>query len=107
MADHRFIEVSELFFVREEFEQAFKNMGLTSVDAVFSFNKFKDLTKNNLAQFRTRGHFEIDLPQAGLIKKLFLKRYNKPPISIQLKNWLSAHKRQSYGLLEYEMANAL
>jgi tRNA A-37 threonylcarbamoyl transferase component Bud32 len=107
MSDQRFIEVSRSFFVSEDFEQAFENIGLTSFEAIFSFNKFKDLTKNNLAQFRTRGQFEIDLPQAGQTKTLFLKRYNEPPIHVQLKNWLSAHKRKSCGLLEYETADAL
>ncbi len=107
MANQRFIEVSRSFFVSEDFEQAFENISLNSVDAVFSFDKVKNLTKNNLAQFRTRGQFEINLPQDGLTKTLFLKRYDSPPIYVQLKNWLSTHRRQSCGFLEYETANEL
>jgi hypothetical protein len=77
----------ELFFVDPEYRSAFDKLGLTSVDAVFSFDAGVNLSKNNLADFRTRLRFEIDSPRTVL----FLKRYDRPPISAQIKSWL-AHR---------------
>ena len=77
----------ELFFVDPEHRPAFDKLGLTSVDAVFSFDAGVNLSKNNLAEFRTRLRFEIDSPRTVL----FLKRYDRPPVSAQIKNWL-AHR---------------
>lgn len=78
-------------------------MGLTTVDAVFSFSAAKNLVKSNLAPFRSRLQFEIDAPPTTV----FLKRYDKPPILVQLRNWLLAHKRTSCSFFEFEPTNKL
>lgn len=98
-----FVEISPSFFVDADFEQAFHNAGLISFDAVFAFDKGKNLTKNNLAYFRSRIELRIDQSPTTV----FLKRYNHPPISAQLKNWFAHRKRISFAVAEFEPANRL
>ena len=74
------------FFLDNDFLQAFSEMDLATIDAVFNFSAGKDLDKLNLAQHRSRMEFDIDSPKATL----FLKRYDNPPKLTQLKNWLAA-----------------
>jgi len=102
-AGQKSTEISKSLFIDGDYKTAFSESGLTSIDAVFSFNAGKNLAKNNLAPYRSRLQFEITLPAATL----FLKRYTKPPISIQLGNWLSARRRISCALLDFETASEL
>jgi hypothetical protein len=102
-AEQRFAEISESFFVDPDFEPIFRRLGLTSIDAVFSFNAGKNLSKKNLAGFRSRLQFQTSPPSATL----FLKRYDKPPALVQLKNWLSHRGRKSFGLAEFASASQL
>lgn len=88
----------ESFFCDEDYKTGLSKLGLTSIDAVFSFDSAKNLHKDNLPEYRSRLCFEINLPPATL----FLKRYNSPPILEQLRNWLSARRRISFGLLDFE-----
>jgi hypothetical protein len=73
------------FFIDPAYKAGFERLGLTSIKAVFAFEAGKNLTKKNLASHRSRIEFKIELPAATV----FLKRYVRPPIIIQLKNWLS------------------
>ena len=93
----------ESFFVDAEYESAFKDMGLSSTDAVFSFNAGRNLSKNNLAVYRSRLQFEIGSPATTM----FLKRYDKPPVMVQLRNWLNRRGRVSCGFFEVEPAAEL
>jgi heptosyltransferase-2 len=93
----------ESFFIDPDYKAAFDRIGLTSTDAVFSFNAGKKLVKNNLAPYRSRLQFEISPPPVTL----FLKRYDQPPISTQLLNWLWARKHVSCGAFDIEPANQL
>jgi len=102
-ARQEFIETSKSFFLDADYKTGFEEMGLTSIDSVFSFNAGENLVKNNLASYRSRLQFEINSPTATL----FLKRYYKPPIFIQLKNRLSAQRRVSCGLYDIEPASEL
>ncbi len=103
MSKQKFVEISKLFFIDPDYKTAFSKLGLTSIDAVFSFNAAKNLAKDNLAGFRSRLQFEIGLPPTTV----FLKRYDRPPILAQLRNWLSARRRISCGFLDFEPANKL
>ncbi len=98
-----FIETSKSFFIDADYKAAFEETGLTCIDAVFSFAAGKSLSKSNLAPFRSRLQFEINSPSATL----FLKRYDKPPILTQVRNWLSHRSRKSCSFLEFESANEL
>ena len=97
----RFRELSKKFFLDIDFSNAFAELGLTNIDAVFNFNAGQNLDKLNLAGHRTRIQFETDSPRATL----FLKRYNNTPKSIQIRNWLAHRKRavtMSYDLTPAE-----
>jgi heptosyltransferase II len=98
-----FIEISKSFFVDTDFKDAFDKLGLTSIDNIFSCNSAKNLTKKNLAKYRSRLQLEIGSPSTTV----FLKRYNSPPIWVQLKNRLCHHKKISCGLADYESAGNL
>lgn len=86
-----FVKISPDFFVRREFVDCFKKIGLKSMDDVSSFSGGKNLTKDNLAAFRQRIMFDTDNPKTTL----FLKRYQNIPKLIQLKNWITRAKRLS------------
>ena len=119
------MKISESFFVDADFERAFGESGLTSIDAVFSFNAGKNLAKDNLAKYRSRLQFEINSPSPPLEIRteapsvprkdspltgsttLFLKRYDSPPILTQLRNWLTHRKRRSYSFFNLEPAKKL
>jgi heptosyltransferase-2 len=107
----KFIETSKSFFVDADYETALGKSGLTSIDAIFSFNAAKNLSKDNLAPFRSRLRFEINPPDVWRINPpstiIFLKRYDQPPVTIQLKNWLSHRGRKSLGFCEFESAREL
>ncbi|MCK5225360.1 MAG: hypothetical protein KAQ89_01445 [Planctomycetes bacterium] len=97
------IKTCETFFVWPDYKTAFDKLGLNSLEAVFSFSAGTSLTKKNLAKHRSRIQFEIDSPQTTL----FLKRYDKTPILIQLKNWLNCGWRKSMSKLDFEPAEKL
>ncbi len=103
MARPEFVEISNSFFVDCNYKTAFNKLGLTSIDAVFAFSAGRNLTKKNLAGYRCRVQFEISSPSATL----FLKRYNNPPIFVQLKNWICARRPVSCGLFDLWPANVL
>lgn len=103
MREQKFIEISELSFIDPDYKAAFGKLGLTSIDAVFSFNAGRNLAKNNLARYRTRLEFEINSPSVTV----FLKRYDRPPILVQLGNWLAARSRTSCGFFDFRSADEL
>ena len=107
LSQQGFIETSKSFFIDSDYKTAFSKSGLTSIEAVFSFDAAKNLTKSNLARFRSRLQFEIDSPQLPSSTTVFMKRYDRPPVFVQVKNWLSHHNRRSNALREFEAANKL
>ncbi|MHC4463115.1 MAG: lipopolysaccharide kinase InaA family protein [Planctomycetota bacterium] len=107
MNKQTFVEISKSFFIDPDYKTAFSKLGLTSFDAVFSFNAAKNLAKGNLAEFRSRFQFEINSQVSLPSTTAFLKRYDRPPILVQLKNWLSARRRISCGYFDFEPAKKL
>jgi len=105
-AKQKFIETSKPFFIDPNYKTAFGKLGLTSIDAVFAFNAGKSLSKDNLSPYRSRLQFEItslSVPSTTL----FLKRYDSPPILVQLKNWLCHRRRISCALINIEPVDEL
>ena len=102
-AKQNFVAVSNSFLIDADFVHPLRKSGLTSIDAVFSFDAGFNLAKNNLAAFRSRLRFELKSPPTTL----FLKRYNSPPLLSQLSNWCHHHRRISYGLCEVDSSQKL
>ena len=102
-----FTEASDSFFIDPVYESALGTPGLDSIDAVFSFDTAKNLNKKNLARFRSRLQFEVTLSESSTPVTLFLKRYDRPPMWVQLKNWLAARGRKSCSFIEFETAQQL
>jgi len=100
-------EVSRSFFVDAGFEKAFMELGLKGIDDIFAFNCAKELVKDNLAGYRSRLQFETDTAGPGPTTTMFLKRYERPPKLVQLKNWLQHRRRISCGLCNCEPAKEL
>ena len=98
----QFEEISDSFFINVDYKAALSSLGLTSIDAVFSFSSAKNLAKSNLAPFRSRLQFDIGAAQSLPPTTVFLKRYCKPPVLVQLKNWLSHRRRISCASCEVE-----
>ncbi len=63
-------------------------MGLDSVEAVFAFEQGQNLIKSNLAPWRHRIRFQLPNGQYA-----YLKRYDHPPKSVQLKAWTQHGQR--------------
>jgi heptosyltransferase-2 len=103
----RFAEISKSFFIDRDYETAFSESGLTSIEAVFSFDAGRNLTKNNLGPYRSRLQFEINSPLLSSSTTLFLKRYDRPPILTQLRNWFSSRRRQSWAFRDCNSADRL
>jgi serine/threonine protein kinase len=91
------------FFIDPAYKTGFERLGFASIEAVFAFGAGRNLTKENLASYRSRIEFKIESPAVTV----FLKRYDNPPIMTQLKNWFSAKKRVSCALAEVEAAQKL
>ncbi len=106
-ARQRFAEMSESFSVDPDYQSALSRLGLTSIDTVFSFKGAENLTKKNLAPFRSRLQFDIAPPGSPQSTTVFLKRYDSPPILVQLKNWLSTRSRKSCAFIESTAINEL
>jgi len=98
-----FIKIAPDFFVRNDFVDCFKRLGLQNVDNIFTFARGKNLAQPNLASFRERIMFETDNPKTTL----FLKRYQNIPKFNQLKNWLARHKKISTMACDFEPAENL
>jgi heptose I phosphotransferase len=91
MDEQRFIEISQSFFVDSCYVKAFKQLGLTSFDSLFSFDSGHDPGGSSLPEHRSRLQFETSAPD----KTLFLKRYDYPNILMQIKNWFWHNARKS------------
>jgi len=91
------------FFVEPAYKKGLEQLGLNSLEAIFKFQAGRNLAKDNLAQHRSRIEFQIGTPATTV----FLKRYDRPPIPAQLRNWQSAKRRISCGLAEFYAAQNL
>ena len=95
-------KISDSFFIDTDYRAALAGLGLTSIDAIFSFDTGKNLAKSNLAPFRSRLQFDIGAARSLPPTTVFLKRYDKPSILVQLKNWLTHRRRISCASCEVE-----
>jgi heptosyltransferase-2 len=106
LSQKEFIETEESFFIDREYQTALSEAGLTSIEEVFSFQAAKNLTKSNLASYRSRLQFEINFPESESTT-VFMKRYDCPPVIVQLRNWLSHHNHKSEAFREYDASYKL
>ena len=91
MSQGDFMKFEDGFFVDKQYAESFRNLGLTSIEAVFNFQGDENLHKSNMAKHRSRLRFVL----ADMDKTLFLKRYDGVPKITQLKNWLSRNNKAS------------
>ncbi len=98
-----FKELNPGFFVHDNFVRCFGRLDMVSIDKIFSFDKGKNLAKENLAKFRERIMFETDTPKTTL----YLKRYQDTPKLVQIKNWLNHKKKISTSACDMEPAEKL
>ena len=91
VSSQNFIEISDGFFVDEDYVQLFESVGIISLDSVFNFSEGDDLVKSNMAKHRSRIRFEAG--DTG--KAFYLKRYDNVPAKIQIKNWLNHGQKRS------------
>jgi heptosyltransferase-2 len=107
LSQKEFLETEKSFFIDREYQKALSEAGLTSIEDVFSFDVAKNLTKSNLASYRSRLQFEINFPEPSSSTTVFMKRYDCPPVKVQLRNWLSHHNNKSEALRELDAVNKL
>jgi heptosyltransferase II len=107
LSQREFIETSTSFFIDREYQTALSESGLTTIEDVFSFDAAKNLSKSNLASYRSRLQFEINFPEQASSTTVFMKRYDCPPVLVQLKNCLSHHNLRSEAFHEFDAANKL
>jgi hypothetical protein len=97
--NEKFMELTPGYFIDPQYKTSLLQLGMTSFDTVFSFDAGEDLTKKNLAPHRKR--FQIEIP--SIPNTFFLKRFEKPPICEQVRNWLSRRRKSS---MRYELDSA-
>ncbi len=95
-----FVEVADGFYVVREYVSAFEKIGLVDMDSVFVFAGGDNLHKKSLKKYRARVRFETDEPT----KVLFLKRFDCPPMFLQIQNWIERGGRISAAGCEFEPA---
>ena len=81
-------EISPNFCIAPDYKEALALLGLDTLEGVFDFQKGTALTKANLASWRHRIRFQ--LPDG---RYAYLKRYDNPPKSVQLKAWMQHGER--------------
>ncbi|MEN6428123.1 MAG: lipopolysaccharide kinase InaA family protein [Phycisphaerales bacterium] len=95
------------WFVAADFRDAFARLGLTSLEAVFTFDVGRNLAKPNIGRFRRRVQLEAKPAGSQQPVKLFLKCYDRPPFARQVGNWFSQHARRSFASAEREAIEQL
>jgi hypothetical protein len=85
MSGGNFVQLSPDFWIDVAFEKAFRKMGLDSIEAIFTFEGGRSLSKASLAKHRSR--IQIEIP--NIPATVYLKRYNRAPAFAQIKNWIS------------------
>ena len=103
MTKQNFTILSTDCYIDAEYRQAFIDAGLGNIEDVFEFTGGKQLIKSNIGSFRTRIQFDIP----GMDGCFFMKRYTNPPISKQVKNWLSHGKHASMAHFDHSAADEL
>jgi hypothetical protein len=103
MSEQQFIKISDAYYIDADYKDAFTRAGLGSIDDIFAFDGGTKLNKSTLKAFRTRIQFELDQPKTTF----FMKRYDKPPTLLQIKNWLSAGRRGSTSSFDHVPAREL
>lgn len=104
---HALAHIWPTVLAAEPFRQALEELELTSLDAVFAFEGGTDMAKKGLGRFRRRLHFELTPAGSQRPVRVFLKRYDRPPVLRQLRHWLEHRKRASFGVAEHETASRL
>jgi heptosyltransferase-2 len=107
LSQEEFVETEKSFFVNREYQAGLGEAGLTSTERVFCFDAAKNLNKSNLAGYRSRLRFEINYRDGAASTTVFMKRYDCPPVKVQLRNWLSHHSHRSEALHEYDAISKL
>ncbi|MBL7214253.1 MAG: hypothetical protein ISS71_01105 [Phycisphaerae bacterium] len=82
--------VSPGFYVDKDYQDVLSQLGLDSPAGVFDFQQGENLVKSNLASWRHRIRFQLPDGQYA-----YLKRYDHPPKTVQLKAWLQ-HGRHTF-----------
>lgn len=82
------IQFAPDYWVCPDFVSDLKTLGLNTIDAVFAFQGGTPLVKKELTVWRSRTEFVLPIKNA----RCFLKRYDRPPISAQLRNWFNHRK---------------
>ena len=99
----QFVQLSDSCFVDKDYKDDFCSLGLTTIDSIFAFQSGRNLTKKNLADYRTRIQLQIGTPT----KTLFLKRYENPPLNAQMDKVLCNHAPITCGIFEVNAAKTL
>ncbi len=92
-----FIETSPGCFILDRHVESFKRLGLCSVEDFVTFNGGVGINTKVLPKFRNRLCFKAGSPEMNF----YLKTYNRPPIKVQISNWLDHGRRLSTAAYDY------
>ncbi|MFI4910557.1 MAG: lipopolysaccharide kinase InaA family protein [Sedimentisphaeraceae bacterium JB056] len=92
-----FTETSPGCLILNKHVESFKKLGLCSVDDFVSFNGGEGINTKVLPKFRNRLVFKAGEPEANF----YLKTYNKPPLKVQVSNWLDHGNIASTAAYDY------
>jgi len=97
VSEDPYIQIAKDFFCLASYSETLHQAGLDTLEGVFAFDKGENLSKSNLAGFRTRHRFQ--LPDSDTI--VYLKRYDNPPKTLQIRNWMAHRIRAATAVYDH------
>jgi len=100
--------MTERFWTAPQEEPLLRTAGLTSLDAVFTYQAGQRLNKAGLADWRQRWRIRLrDDRTSGGQRTFYLKRFESPPLGRQLARWREGACRTSTAGVEWRNAQRL
>lgn len=91
------------YYINTVYSAEFEQLGMADIDAVFNFSDGQNLHKNNLSCHRSR--LKIELPISD--RTIYLKKYIKTPVSVQIKKWLCHFKIKPMAYFDFYCCDEL
>jgi heptose I phosphotransferase len=92
--------------IEPDFQALLAANGLTSLDALFRAQGSKRFDKPGLPDWRERLKLEVT-DADGHARTIFLKRYTRPPASVQVRRWLAGSIRRGTAWTEWRWLHEL
>ena len=98
--------MNETFDITPGYESWLSGHGLRCLDDAFAFSDGERLDKPGLESWRQRWRIAVT-DERGVAHRMYLKRFDRPPLGRQLARWRGGHLGRSTAGVEWQNARAL